>query len=404
MIASLVESWGHSCPGLAMLLNHRSFFLLFLSGLMLAGCGNSDAPEGSPEFTVGVSRPICRDVPQYSEWVSTLDGSVNAKIQAMVTGYLIKQYFREGDTVKEGQLLYDIDSRTFRASLAEARATLAKQEAVEKTSRIDVGRIERLLPQNAVSVRDRDNAVGREASAAAEVMAARASVEKAALNLEFTRIKAPISGVIGISKAQIGDLVGPNGSNTPLTVISRVDPIRAYISLSEQEYLAISRQMLADPTAPPPDVELMLADGSRFEQHGVFLFADRHVDPNTGSIQVATAFPNPQQLLRPGQFGRVRARMGLLRDALLIPQRAVLDIQGKHQVAIVDASGVVDFRAVEVGLRVGSLWAVTSGIEKTDRIVIEGVQKVRSGMKVATQPFQIEDDAAVSSDDPSRSP
>ena len=380
-------------------LNTRVLLNLVFMGLCLSGCDNSKTTSSNLPLTVGVSSPLIKDVPQYSEWVSTLDGSVNAKIQAMVTGYLLRQHFREGDTVKEGQLLYEIDPRSFKASLDEAKATLAKQEAVEKTSKIDVGRIQRLLPENAVSVRDRDNAVGREASAAAEVMAARASVEKAALNLDFTRIKAPISGVIGISKAQIGDLVGPNGSNTPLTVISKVDPIRAYLSLSEQEYLAISRQILLDPSAPAPDVELILADGTQFEQRGSFLFADRQVDPNTGSIKVATAFPNPQQLLRPGQFGRVRANTGLLRDALLIPQRAVVDVQGNHQVAIIDETGVVEFRPVGVGVRVGSLWVVTSGIGKTDRVIIEGLQKVKAGMKVATVPFNIKDEETFSSTD-----
>jgi membrane fusion protein (multidrug efflux system) len=341
---------------------------------------------------VEVTPAEVRDVPVYKEWVSTLDGMVNAQIRGQVTGYLLKQSFKEGDYVKAGQLLYEIDSRTFKASLDEAKANLAKQEAIEKTARIDVRRIERLLPENAVSVRDRDNAVGREASAAAEVLAMRASVEKAQLDFEFTRIKAPISGIVGISKAQIGDLVGPGGSNSALTVISQVDPIRAYISLSEQEYLFFSRQMLKDAGSAPKGVELLLSDGSKFEYSGAFIFADRHVDTQTGSILVAASFPNPQQLLRPGQFGRVRVFTETLHDAVLVPQRAVQEIQGHYQVATVGNDSKVGFHTVDVGERVGSLWVITHGVNPGDTVIVEGFQKVQEGIPVKTKPFVLPQD------------
>ena len=375
-------------------LSRAAWTLIVLVGL--SGCGHSDHPKAPPPPEVEVVIPKVEDVPVYKEWVSTLDGMVNAQIRAQVTGYLTKQSFKEGDFIKAGQLLYEIDSRTFKASFDEAKANLAKQEAIEKTARIDIQRIERLLPENAVSVRDRDNAAGREASAAAEVLAMRAALEKAQLDLEFTRIKAPIDGIVGISKAQIGDLVGPGGSNTSLTVISQVDPIRAYISLSEQEYLYISRQLIKDANSAPRTVELVLADGSQFEYRGQFIFADRHVDTQTGSILVAASFPNPQQLLRPGQFGRVRVFTELLKGALLVPQRAVQEVQGRHQVAVVSPEQKINFRTVEVGERIGALWVITQGINAGEAVVVEGLQKVQEGAPVKAIPFVAPDSESAS--------
>lgn len=357
--------------------------------LFLAACGRAPAPPAPEVPAVEVVQALQQDVPLYKEWVSTLDGMVNAQIRAQVTGYLVKQQFKEGDSVKKGQPLYEIDPRTFQATLNQAKANLARQQAVLKTAGIEIRRIERLLPENAVSVRDRDNAAGREAGASAEVLAAKAAVDKAELDLEFTRVISPISGIVGISQAQIGDLVGPGSSNALLTIVSKVDPIRAYISLSEQEYLYFTRQQLQNGAAPePPSVELMLADGSTFEHKGSFYFADRQIDAKTGSILVAATFPNPQQLLRPGQFGRVRANLGMKRDALLVPQRAVQEIQGRYQIAVVDPDSKVRIRNVKTGERVGSLWLIDEGLKPGDQVVVEGVQKIRDGMTVAPAPYR----------------
>jgi RND family efflux transporter MFP subunit len=359
--------------------------------LLLNACEHAPAPPPAP-LTVEVIQVIQQDVPIYKEWVSTLDGMVNAQINAQVTGYLLKQQFKEGDLVRKGQLLYEIDPRTFQAALNQAKANLAKQEAVLKTASIEIKRIERLLPENAVSVRDRDNAAGREASASAGVLEARAMVDQAQLNLEFTRILSPITGIVGISKAQIGDLVGPSSASTALTIVSRVDPIRAYNSLSEQEYLLFARQQIQNGGKEPPQVELILADGSTYEHRGSFYFADRQVDAKTGSILVAATFPNPQQILRPGQFGRLRANLGTKNNALLVPQRAVLQIQGRYQIAVVNPDNKVAIRNVTVGERIGSLWLIDSGIAPGDRVVVEGVQKVREGMAVTPAPYSLKED------------
>ncbi|QFY41273.1 efflux RND transporter periplasmic adaptor subunit [Candidatus Methylospira mobilis] len=360
--------------------------------LFLSACERAPATSPAVPPSVEVMQAIRQDVPVYKEWVSTLDGMVNAQISAQVTGYLVKQHFKEGDLVRKGQLLYEIDPRTFQATLNKDRATLAKQEAVLKTASIEIRRIERLLPENAVSVRDRDTAAGREASATAEVWAAKATVVQAELDLEFTRIKSPINGIVGISKAQIGDLVGPTSSSTALTIVSQVDPIRAYNSLSEQEYLYFAREQLRNGAREPPQVELILADGSTYEHRGTFYFADRQVDAKTGSIQVAALFPNPQQILRPGQFGRLRAKLGMKNNALLVPQRAVLQIQDRYQVAIVNPDSKIAMRNVTAGERIGSLWVIDKGIEPEDRVVVQGVQKVREGMVVTPAPYHFSEE------------
>lgn len=339
------------------------------------------APPPPPAVTV--SRVSQRDVPVYQEWVGSLDGMVNAQIRAQVTGYLVRRNYEEGQLVKKDQLLYEIDPRTFQAALDGAMSTLAREEALVKTARLDLDRIQRLLPERAVSVRDRDNALGRVTSGEAEVLTAKASVDKARLDLSFTQIRSPITGIAGLSKAQLGDLVGPSSANNnALTVVSQVDPIRAYIPLSEQDYMRFARKPA--PGAAPV-LELILADGSRFTQHGRFYFADRQVDATTGTIKVATLFPNPGNLLRPGQFARVRARLKVKQNALLVPQRAVTELQGGYQVAVVKPDNTVDIRKVKPAERIESLWVIDEGLNPGDNVVTEGIQKVRQGMKVSPQ-------------------
>lgn len=364
---------------------------VILATILAGGCGPSgpgrQGAAAPPPPTVEVTDVIQRNVPVYREWVGTLDGMVNAQILAQVTGYLVKQYYQEGQPVKKGQLLYEIDPRTFQATLDQAKANVARQEAVLKTAKLDAGRVARLLPQNAVSVRDRDNAVGREASAEAEVLAARAAVENAQLELGFTRITSPIDGIAGLSKAQLGNLVGPGSANAVLTTVSQVDPIKAYIPLSEQRYLQFAQARQDGAARPTLPLELILADGSKYPEPGRFFFADRQVDIKTGTIQVAVLFPNPGNLLRPGQYAKVRAAVQHRENALLIPQRAVTDLQGKAMVGVVNPDNRVNLRAVKTAETLGPLWVVEAGLKPGERVIVEGLQKVREGVQVQPKPY-----------------
>jgi len=355
--------------------------------LLFSGCEEAKEQAAPSPPAVEVTEVVQRDVPIHHEWVGSLDGMVNAQILAQVTGYLIRQNYQEGQPVRKGQLLYEIDPRTFQAALDEAKGNLARQQAVLETSRLDMARIQRLLPEKAVSVRDRDNAVGREAAARAEVLSAKAAVEKAKLELGFTKITSPIDGIAGLSKAQLGNLVGPGSANEILTTVSQVDPIKAYLPLSEQEYLQFVRaEEQGGEQREPKPLELILADGSTYPQSGKFYFADRQVDMKTGTIQVATLFPNPGNILRPGQFARIRAVVKTKPSALLVPQRAVTELQGNYQVAVVNRDNTVNIRSVKPGERLGSLWVIDQGLKPGEHVVVEGVQKVRNGMTVSPQP------------------
>lgn len=365
----------------------------------LGGCDQAPSPPTEPQArkaTAGAQAPvpppppvevqgvIQRDVPVFQEWVGSLDGMVNAQIRAQVTGYLIRRNYEEGQVVKKDQLLYEIDPRTFQTVLDSALSTLAREEALLKTARLDLDRIQRLLPERAVSVRDRDNALGRVAAGEAQILTAKAAIESARLNLNFTQIRSPITGIAGLSTAQLGDLVGPgSANNSALTLVSQVDPIRAYIPISEQDYMRFARK---GPGQASPTLELILADGSHFAQRGKFYFADRQVDTTTGTIKVAALFSNPGNVLRPGQFARVRALLRHKRGALLVPQRAVSELQGGYQVAVVNADATIDIRKVKPAERVDSLWVIDEGLKPGDTVVTEGVQKVRQGQKVLPRP------------------
>ncbi len=373
----------------------RSILLGAVFAIVLTGCENKAKEQQKLALAATPPPPVVeyalvsqQDTPIYDEWVGTLNGIVNAQILAQVTGYLVKQVYKEGDFVKKGQLLYQIDPRTFQAALDQAKGNLARQEALLITTRLDMQRIQRLLPENAVSVRDRDNAVGREAQAQAEVAAAKAAVESAQLSLGFTRIMSPIDGIAGLSQAQLGNLVGPGSANAVLTTVSTVDPIKAFIPLSEQQYMRFAREERRDAErSTPTPLELILADGTKYPQPGKFFFADRQVDVKTGTIQVATLFPNPQNMLRPGQFARVRAAIKIKRGALLVPQRAVGDIQGRKVVAVVKADNTIEIRPVKPAETIGTLWLIDEGLKPGERVVAEGILKVRPGAKVDPKPF-----------------
>ena len=380
----------------------------------VTGCekGEKAGPPGPP--TVEVVDVIQKDVPIYKEWIGTTDGFINATIRAQVQGYLVKQNYREGDFVKTGQALFEIDPRTFQAALDQSKGALdqakgileqykadvAVQEARWATAKANLARIKPLAEQNAVSQKDLDDAIGAEEStrssvvaakasvvaAGASVVAAQANLEKAALDVGFTKVTSPIDGIAGIAKAQIGNLVGPS-STQELTSVSTLNPIKVYINISEQEYLW-ARQTSENVEKVP--LELILADGSIFPQKGQFYLADRQVDVMTGTLKLGAIFPNPGNLLRPGQYGKIRAQMSLLRGALLVPQRAVGDVQGSFMVAVVGADNKVDIRRVKPSEKVGSLWVIDEGLKPGEKVIAEGIQKVRQGMVVAPKHVEAE--------------
>lgn len=368
----------------------KSVIVLFSlsAAVWLNGCGEKKKAAEPPPQEVMVAEVSQKDVPVYREWVASMDGIVNATILAQVEGYLIKQNYKEGDLVKKGDLLFEIDPRPFRAALDEARAVQAKQQAVLQTAQANLKRILPLAEANAVSQRDKDNSIGMVEAAEAEVLSAKASVRKAELDLSFTKITSPIDGIAGSAKAQIGDLVGTPQS-LELTKVSTVNPIKVYVPISEREYLrAVEKSKEEEkPDSEKMTFNLILADESTWPEKGTFSFADRQVDPRTGTIRVAILFPNPDNILRPGQFAKVRALVSTEKNALLVPQRAVGELQGNYQVAVVDADNTVKIRNVKVGERYGELWVIREGLKPGERVVAEGTQKVGDGVKVMPKPY-----------------
>jgi membrane fusion protein (multidrug efflux system) len=364
--------------------------LLALSAVLwLWGCSEEKkAVKEPPPVEVMVAEVVQKDIPVYQEWVASMDGIINATILAQVEGYLIQQHYKEGDFVRKGTLLFEIDPRPFQAALDEAKAALAKEEAVFRTAQANLKRILPLAAANAVSQRDKDNAEGTAQSAEAQVLSARAKVRKAQLDLGFTKIASPIDGIAGEAKAQLGDLVGTPQS-LELTTVSTVNPIKVYVPISEREYLKFAKmsEQAKTPESQKITYDLILADGTTWPEKGTFSFADRQVDQGTGTIRVAILFPNAENLLRPGQFAKVRALIDTAKGALLVPQRAVGELQGNYQVAVVGADNTVKVTNVKVGERYGQLWVIAEGLKPGDRVVAEGTQKVRDGAKVAPKPY-----------------
>jgi RND family efflux transporter MFP subunit len=378
---------------------------LILVGLIVGAVRPSKkalgAQPGTPD--VEVVQVEKRDVPIYAEWIGTLDGLVNADVRAQVTGYLQKQGYQEGAYVEQGQLLFQIDPRPFQAALdqaqgqlAQARAALANAQAVQRRTELDVQRYTPLAEQQAASQQDLDNSVQNNLAAIATVETAKAqiktyeaAVETAKINLDFTRLIAPIDGIAGQAQLQVGALVTP-GSGI-VTSVSTVNPIKVYFTVGEPQYLAWRKRFPTESSRLEADKELrlqlILADGSTYPDEGRFYFADRQVDQNTGAIRLAGLFPNPNYVLRPGGYAKVRAVVRTQPGALLVPQRAVSELQGGYQVAVVDADNKVDVRTVTVGDRVGNQWIIASGLNAGDRVVAEGVQRMRTGVHVNPKPF-----------------
>jgi RND family efflux transporter MFP subunit len=367
--------------------------LLLVSVSFVVGCGKTIAAPATPGPEVEVASVVQKDVPIVSEWVATLDGFVNAQIQPQVTGYIIRQTYKEGSFVRKGQILFHIDPRPFRAVLDQAQAQVAQAEAQLAKTAMDVDRDSPLAKERAIAQSQLDNDIQANRAAKAAVKAAEAQVEQAQLNLEFTEVKSLVDGMAGIAQVQIGNLVNPT---TVLTSVSQINPIKAYFSISEQEYIHFADRINADaqketPANGPP-FELILADGSVYPHKGTGLLANRQVDVSTGSIQIVCSFPNPQNFLRPGQFGRLRAAPEVRRGALLVPQKAVSELQGSYQVAVVGADNKVSIRAVETGDRVGPMWIVEGGVKPGEQVVVEGLQKVQNGGTVKIKQPQAKGD------------
>jgi RND family efflux transporter MFP subunit len=355
----------------------------------LAGCGGKAAGAAGAAPEVKVITVTQRDVPIVSEWVATLDGYVNAQIQPQVTGYIVKQTYKEGSPVHNGAILFEIDPRPFQALLDQAKAQLAQAKAQMGKTQLDVDRDTPLAKERAIAQSQLDNDIQANLAAKAEVQSAEAQVEQAQLNLGFTHVTSLFDGIAGIAQVQLGNLVNPS---TVLTSVSQVNPIKAYFPISEQEYLRLASDIntpqgdLESPKNAPP-LDLVLADGTIYPSKGRVLYTDRQVDITTGTIRVVSAFPNPKNFLRPGQFGRVRASTYTRTGALLVPQRAVIELQGSYQLAVVGSDNKVNVRMVKVGERVGTEWIIESGVKKGDIVVVEGVQKVRDGVSVNPVPL-----------------
>src|ERR1700726_4077984 len=352
--------------------------------LSLGGCGSKNvSAAAAPPPNVQIVDVIQRDVPVYHEYLATLDGYVNAQIQPQVSGYLIRQNYLEGAVVSKNQVLFKIDPRPFQAIVDQAKAQVAQAEAQLGKTQLDVQRDTPLAKEKAIAQSKMDNDIQANLAAQATVQADQAALEQAELNLEFTNVRSLIDGVAGIATGQVGNLVG---SQTLLTTVSQLEPIKAYFTVSEQEYLAFVKR---NPTAADREarekqfnLDLILSDGSTYPRQGKFYFADRQVDIQTGSIRLAGLFPNPSNVLRPGQFGRIRFISYTRKGALLVPQKAVVELQGSYQVAVVGADNKVSLRTVQVGERSGAMWIVNQGLKPQERVVVEGVQKVRDSMQV----------------------
>lgn len=344
--------------------------------LLIAACAkNEKASAPPPPPHVVVTTVSQRDQAVYREWIGTTQGDVNADIRPKVEGYLLRRGYQEGSFVRQGQLLFEIDPRQARAQLEQAEANLEQARAGLTKSEHDVQRYEPLAAQKALSQQELDNARSAHSAAQATVGALQAAVDQARLTLSWTRVTSPISGIAGIATQQVGDLVSPQ---TILTTVSTVDPIRVQYQVSEQEYLQFQR----DPAMRNAELELILADGSVFPQKGHIALSGRDVDVKTGTITTVGIFPNPGNVLRPGQYARVRAMTGMRHAALVVPQRAVNELQGIEQVGVVGADGVVTIKTVKAGERVGSDWIIEQGLQPGDRVITEGFARVKSGMKV----------------------
>jgi len=374
---------------------------LLSTGLLAASCSRKKAPAApaAPEVLVTTVTP--KDVPRVLERVATLDGFINANINAQVQGYIVSRDYQEGSVVKKGDLLFQIDPRPFEAALAQANGTLAKDQASQVKADADKKRAIDLFNKKVISDQERDTAVAAADSTTANVEADEAAVKQAEINLGYTKITAPIDGVAGFTNNQVGDLVGPNTG--PLTTMSQIDPIKAIVTAGEGPWTDfISRHPDADERQryiKSLDFDLLLSNGEVYPHKGKFYALDRNLDVKTGSIRYYVTFPNLGNILRPGQFGKVRFVADMKKGAMVVPQEAVSELQGSYQVAVVDQSNTVSIRPVQMGERIGALWEVTEGLKPGDRVVVQGLQKAREGSTVTVKEWTPPADALISKSD-----
>jgi len=360
-------------------------------GVALTGCSHHQAAAAREPTEVLVTSVVQRDVPIYREWVAQLNGSVNAQISPKVSGYIIKRNYQEGYFVTKGQILFEIDARPLRASLDQAKATVAGAMANLGNSKLNVARDTPLAKEKAIAQSQLDNDVQTMKANQAALDAALAEQQTAELNLAWTKVRSPIDGIAGVAAAQVGNLVS---TSSILTNVSQLDPIRAYFSISESDYLSIAPQLsmivhgeASSAVIGATEAQFIQANGLPFASPGRFVLVGREVNNTTGTIQFATDFQNKGSILRPGGFGRVRIKIGTAKDALLIPQQAVNEVQGEYQVVVLSVDSKAEFRSVEVGERTGIDWIVSKGLKPDERVVVEGFQKLRNGSPVAAKPY-----------------
>jgi len=375
-------------------MRRKSILLLFcVVPVLLSACGKEAPPVAPPPPEVMVAQVVQRDVPIMTELVGQAAGSQDVEVRARVEGFLDTVAFTEGTLVKQGQLLYKIDPKPIEAAVASAKGNLSTSQARFDKAANDVKRYTPLVAQQAVSQMELDNAVSARDATAAQVDAARAVLDKAQIDLGYTTISAPIAGLVGTTKVKAGNLVG-RGENTLLVTISIIDPIFFRAGLAEAEYLRIARRLqerqAAGEVREKTPIELILADGTTLPHKGYLDAAERNIDPTTGTLALQMKFPNPEMLVRPGQYGRARFESDMKRGALLVPQRAVQELQSIYSVAVVGTDNKVSFRNVKVGPKDGSLWVIDEGLNPGDRVVVEGLQKVREGAVVAPKPMPAE--------------
>jgi membrane fusion protein (multidrug efflux system) len=376
------EKWSNQWPQYTVIVLSITF------SLALGGCGRSRAAMQLPTPEVLVATPVQQDVPLRNEWVATLDGYVNADIRPQVSGYIISQSYKEGSFVRKGQVLFEIDPRPFQATLDRVKGDLAQADALLAKSTNDVERDTPLAAQKAVPKEKLDNEIQAKRAAEAVVESAKAAVERAQLDLGWTKVTSLVDGIAGIAQVQIGNLVGPTSQ---LTSVSQVDPIKVYFPVSEQQYLQAKH---ISSSAQPMDLldsspELILSDGTPYPHKGKVLLTDRQVDTNTGTIRLVAAFPNPGNILRPGLYGRVRIQTSIKKDALLVPQAAVTQLQGGYQIALVGSDHKISIRAVKAGEKIGQMWVIDEGLKAGEQVVVQGQDKVREGSLVAAKPANL---------------
>jgi len=379
---------------------------VLICGSSFFGCSRKPAQTAAPPPEVLVTTVTPQDVPRVLERVATLDGFINANINAQVQGNIISRDYTEGSVVKKGDILFHIDPRPFEAALAQAKGTLAKDKANQVKADADEKRAHDLFKKKVISDQERDTAIAAAGSSRANVEADQAAVEQAELNLGYTKVTAPIDGLAGFANSQVGDLVGP--STGPLTTVSQLDPIKAVVSAGEGPFTDfVARHPDAterNAYVKTLDFELILGNGEMYPRKGNFYALDRSLDPKTGSIRYYVTFPNPGNVLRPGQFGKVRFVADMKKGAMVIPQEAVNELQGGYQVAVVDQNNKVSIRPIKMGERIGAMWEVTDGLKPGDKVVVQGLQKAREGSTVTVKDWTPPPDALVSKADEQKKP